>query len=200
LRAKVTQNGNITFLKGGLVTIGYELKQNSSCPTKKVYKDISIEERFNGQIFKDKDTLKINVTEGKTIKWFNCNQKDLILTNSTSKNYIPKKSGNYGVIVNSNVCRDTLSCFNVKMLLINELNPFKFNVYPNPVCSYLNIDLEEDFLNLNAEIIDITGKLVDSFVIYAHQKEYPIKLNKGHYNLKIISKESIFFVSSLLVE
>ena len=200
LKAKVTQNGNIAFLKGGSVNIGYELKQNSSCPMKKVFKDIFIVEKFNGQISQDKDTLKINVSDGKTIQWFNCDQKELILANSSSKNYLPIKSGNYGVIVSSNACRDTSLCFTIKLLLMSELNPLKINVHPNPACSHLNIEMDKDFLNLNAEIIDNMGKVVDSFVLYPHQKQYPIKLNKGHYSLKIIAKEGIVFLSRLLVE
>jgi hypothetical protein len=124
----------------------------------------------------------------------------LILANSSTKNYLPNKSGSYGVIVNSNVCRDTLSCFNFKLLLISELNHLKFNVYPNPARTYLNIEMEENFLNLNAYIIDNTGKIVDSFVLYSHQKQYPIKLNKGYYSLKIITNQGISFLSRFLVE
>ena len=43
--------------------------------------DVVVEERFNSEISKEKDTLKINVTEGRTIQWFNCDQNEMILTN-----------------------------------------------------------------------------------------------------------------------
>jgi len=200
LRAKVTQSGEITFFKGGPVNIGYELNHISSCPMKKVSKDVVVEERFNGEISKEKDTLKINFTEGRTIQWFNCDQKDMILANSSTKNYLPIKSGTYGVIVNSNTCSDTLSCFTIKLLLMNELNPLKINFYPNPACSYLNIEMDVDFVNLNAEIIDDSGKIVESFLLHPNQKQYPIKLNKGYYSLKIISKEGNSHLSRLMVE
>ena len=200
LRAKVTQSGEIAFFKGGPVNIGYELNHISSCPMKKVSKDVVVEERFNGEISKEKDTLKINFTEGRTIQWFNCDQKDMILANSSTKNYLPIKSGTYGVIVNSNTCSDTLSCFTIKLLLMNELNPLKINFYPNPACSYLNIEMDVDFVNLNAEIIDDSGKIVESFLLHPNQKQYPIKLNKGYYSLKIISKEGNSHLSRLMVE
>lgn len=200
LIAKVTQSGEITFFKGGPVNIGYELNHISSCPMKKVSKDVVVEERFNGEISKEKDTLKINFTEGRTIQWFNCDQKDMILANSSTKNYLPIKSGTYGVIVNSNTCSDTLSCFTIKLLLMNELNPLKINFYPNPACSYLNIEMDLDFVNLNAEIIDDSGKIVESFLLHPNQKQYPIKLNKGYYSLKIISKEGNSHLSRLMVE
>ena len=73
---------------------------------------------------------------------------------------------------------------------IHETTAKKVSVYPNPADEFLNIRIEDDFLNATAVFTDFTGRIIASFSMEALNKSIPIsELMKGTYILKLINQE-----------
>jgi len=76
---------------------------------------------------------------------------------------------------------------------ISEIKNNGFNIYPNPVYNYLNIELHEAALRTTIEITDVLGKKVGSFDFTEGQKHLSIpveNLSKGVYTVKVRSGNS----------
>jgi hypothetical protein len=93
-------------------------------------------DNLNSSIFQSNDTLLIN-NNYDSYQWINCDSNSIIL-NENNSYFIPQSNGNFSVIIQNNICSDTLGCFNYNVNLISSKNNV-FNIWPNPTENILNI-------------------------------------------------------------
>jgi len=114
------------------------------------------------------DTLTANEA-GATYQWLNCPSMSII-DGATSQSYTATTSGEYAVIVDNVLCRDTSACYTVTGDGVMESNfENELLVYPNPTNGELSIDLGANHESVAITILDIRGKIIQSHTHYASQ-------------------------------
>ncbi len=119
-------------------------------------------------------------------QWYNQNGP---IDNAVSQNYNFVSDGSYYVIVtNSNGCSATSNILNTIFLDANNYEIDNIiKLYPNPVQSFLHIELEKQFLG---KITDLTGKIL----LNVNTKDIDVSsLSAGIYILNIVSDGKIYY-------
>jgi hypothetical protein len=106
---------------------------------------------------------------GITYQWTDCADGSEI-AGSTAQTFSATANGNYAVIINDNGCIDTSACFSITSLGIIE-NGFGKDLllYPNPTSGKLTIDLGGILENININITDLSGRLIQTKTYYHRQ-------------------------------
>jgi PKD repeat protein len=98
------------------------------------------------------------------------------------------------LIVSNGNCSDTIS----KQIIvgspasINNSNVSNINVFPNPANEFVTINIE-DFQNKNIELIDISGKLIQSKLANSKNTTLDLEeLSSGVYFLRIQQNDTLF--------
>lgn len=93
----------------------------------------------------------------------------------------------------SNTSPNTHSIIRLKVsnsVDIQETITKQVSIYPNPVDEFLNVRLDDDYLNARAIITDFTGREIASYNMEALDKSISVsQLSKGTYILKLIREE-----------
>lgn len=122
-------------------------------------------------------------------QWIDCINSNSPIPGATQKTFIPSADGTYAVVVSSNNCTDTSSCYSIftTSILRNTFGD-SLNVFPNPTTGNLTVDLGKEYTHSEGQIVDISGKVISSFHYQSTQKFYiDIKGPKGTYFLKFKS-------------
>ena len=93
--------------------------------------------------------------------WLDCDNNNAIITGETNQSFAPSIDGNYAVEINLNGCIDTSICTLIT-LSIHELNSNNLTIYPNPVIDLIHIQSTIDISNVEYEIIDAQGKIIQT--------------------------------------
>ncbi len=119
-----------------------------------------------------------------SFQWYDCNNDSLIIY-QTSNSYQVRDTGSYAVIIKKRGCVDTSECIPVYFVGLKEI-PFQnqLKYFPNPTTGELNISLNNLYQNLDIQIRNIHGQLV--------QKE--TYQNQQQLELTIAGKAGIYFV------
>lgn len=75
-------------------------------------------------------------------QWLNCDSNYAPISGETGFFYSAPNNGNYAVVVSTNACVDTSSCYSISTYLANNTlqNRSDVRLYPNPVNDYLSIE------------------------------------------------------------
>jgi hypothetical protein len=108
------------------------------------------------------ETLTSDET-GATYQWVTCPAMTII-DGATGQSYQATMNGSYAVIISKNSCIDTTECLAVTTLGIVE-NDFGNNivVFPNPTNGEFSIDLGSNYESSSIEIMQIDGRIIQSF-------------------------------------
>jgi glucose/arabinose dehydrogenase len=120
--------------------------------------------------------------EGNTYQW---QLDDADILNATSSTYSTTVAGTYSVIVtNASLCSDTSNAIEVSLCTSMDETGFgKFNLYPNPAESVLNIEFYvAENMNVVVNIFNATGQLVNS-----QQKNFASGMNKFQTDISGLS-------------
>ncbi len=117
---------------------------------------------------------------GAAYQWYDCTLQQVI-AKEINKDYTPKNSGNYAVIVTQNNCTDTSNCVSVISTKVNQLESIQnLQLYPNPTPgnSTLTYTLMESS-TISLEIYNIFGILVQKIQKSEKQGagEYQLNMN-----------------------
>ncbi|MCB9256793.1 MAG: T9SS type A sorting domain-containing protein [Chitinophagales bacterium] len=116
------------------------------------------------------DTLNLSLSQagatlsadqaGASYQWLSCPTYTIIPT-AELQSYTATSNGDYAVIISNGSCIDTSLCYNISGLGILE-NSFgnEFVVYPNPTLGQLSIDLGESYIEVKAQLRDLSGRLL----------------------------------------
>lgn len=142
--------------------------------------DVNVTATFN--------TLSVPVASGATYQWIDCNLNNAPVAGATTHQFTPAATSMYAVIINQNGCIDTSACTQITILDNGDITHHQDNwkVFPNPSLNeFIILTTQHDEVTL----FDITGKLLDTFLVKANEPlTYVQKLAQGCYLL--IGKES----------
>ncbi len=140
-------------------------------------------------IIRETDSLSSSWTNVSTYQW-QLNGQDI--AGATSRKYKPTVNGIYTVkvvflIQKGNTCNKTSTAFDLQNVGIgNRIEQDKIEIYPNPATNIITINSKLDFLELNLEIYDLSGKLIMNKMIFKDNLTINInEIQSGIYMLKI---------------
>ena len=130
-------------------------------------------------------TITANASSG-TFQWVDCDNNYAWISGETGQSFAPAVDGNYAVIVTQGPCSDTSSCTYILTVDIAKYeNNSSINVYPNPVSSELNIEINGTLKNTNFEIINSVGQIVSNGTFPGKTVIQTSSLPTGVYLIKL---------------
>ena len=90
-----------------------------------------------------------------TYQWIDCSN-GVAINGETNQTFTASANGDYAVVVSEGNCTDTSDCITVAIIGLEE-NTFNYSIYPNPVISTLNVEMNGNGLVF---IYDMFGQLI----------------------------------------
>ena len=105
-------------------------------------------------------TLTANAA-GATYQWLDCNNGNAPIPGETNQVFNPSGNGDYAVQITQNGCTATSACYNITGVGINNM-AFASSIllHPNPSTGKLQLDLGENYANVQIQISNTNGQLV----------------------------------------
>ena len=133
-----------------------------------------------------------------TYQWLDCDNNYAIMVGDTNQVFNVTAAGSYAVEVTQNGCVDTSACYS-NSLGIHDFNASSIDIYPNPFSQELNVNLGEVHKNIEVNITDVSGKLVQS---YKFEKTQLLKLDfdgpNGYYFIEVKTDSGLESISKVL--
>ncbi|MGB0402656.1 MAG: T9SS type A sorting domain-containing protein [Salibacteraceae bacterium] len=129
---------------------------------------------------------------GANYQWIDCDTKQEI-GGANQSQFSPTYNGNFALVVGTNGCTDTSSCYTISTVGI-EKSQFAKNVsvFPNPSNGTFNIKLPHSLINWEIHVTDLSGKIVYTNSI-TNTSKTTFTLNKtGYFILEVKSENDIF--------
>ena len=98
------------------------------------------------------------VESGATYQWLDCDNGNNPISGATNQSYTALSNGNYAVVISQSNCTDTSMCASVTNVGIEKFDFDALSIYPNPVNSFLTIDLKVVNQPYNCTITTLDGK------------------------------------------
>ncbi|MEZ4917717.1 MAG: GEVED domain-containing protein [Saprospiraceae bacterium] len=96
-------------------------------------------------------------------QWLDCGNGFEPIPGAVAQSFTATEDGNYAVLLSTNGCVDTSSCFPVVVTGIIESNfEQQVRVYPNPTSGHLVVDLGAAYDRISWKITDEQGRLIQS--------------------------------------
>ena len=129
---------------------------------------------------------------GTFYQWMNCDSNNAI-SGAINNFYVPNVTGNYAVIATDTMGCDTSDCFFVQTISINTIKShYNFRVYPNPNSGSVNIEMGIDNIPWFVEILDLNGRIIESYRIETSNFLFQHNLPAGIYLIRAKGKRSVF--------
>ena len=113
---------------------------------------------LNPGLKQNNDSL-IATSKGGQYQWIRCDTPNKGKINgATGRIFMPKKGGDYAVIVSKNQCQDTSSCKTFKTVGIRNLAKDKAAIYPNPTKEDVTVAFRQFMKDVRVRLSDLTGK------------------------------------------
>ena len=194
VNSPVSSSQTVSLCSGQSVTVG-----SSTYSSTGVYVDVlTASNGCDSTVTTDLTVLQVNTSvtqvdneltanEANVVyQWIDCSTS-FAINGATSQTFTATSDGDYAVIVMSNGCSDTSTCYTVSGLGLNENDQLaSFIVYPNPSQSEVFIDLGDFYDDVIVMVMDLSGKIISS-EIFKHSKVIEQKLGQetGIYFLRI---------------
>lgn len=114
----------------------------------------------NVSITANDPTLSANVA-GAQYQWVNCNNNFQPIVGATEASFTPTSLGSYAVVISSNGCTDTSTCYSINNVGFEQLEVGSdFTVFPNPSNGHFQIGSIQPFKQTTVRVINALGVLV----------------------------------------
>ena len=132
---------------------------------------------------------------GASYKWLDCNNGYAAVPGATSQTFKPTANGTYAVEVSNSSCTDTSSCYTIANVGLEELlTNTNVEIYPNPASNNVSIKFNKTVRNLDVELLNSAGQIVESYVFdNTRQADVILNVPTGVYIVKISAENSIVF-------
>lgn len=128
---------------------------------------------------------------GLSYQWIDCENNNTPISGETNQSYTATTNGNYAVIITDGECSATSECHSITNLGVIETElGNSISIYPNPTNQELNIDLGQEYSNIEIEIKTLLGQVVFN-QNYSSIKNLKLNLigTEGIYLMTIQSQE-----------
>jgi hypothetical protein len=144
------------------------------------------------QVTQDGLLLTANTVSGASYQWIYCSDLTPV-PNQTFSQFAPQANGTYAVVITDNCGSDTSDCITISTIGIDELKSV-FQVYPNPVNSELNVEIDLTVSEAIYSILDLNYRIIQTGKILQSQPINVRSLADGTYILKIESLGYVRFI------
>lgn len=136
---------------------------------------------------------------GAGYQWLDCSTHQPV-AGATTQNFTATHNGSYRCVITIGSCIDTTNCVSVTGVGIADINPYHFNLYPNPTSGSFTI--ENDYSGkLTIEILNILGEQVKVFSMNSAQQTFEISdLAANIYEVRISNREKVLKVMRIMKE
>ncbi len=123
-------------------------------------------------------TLTTNFVTGYTYQWVDCNNGFSPLAGETSRMFTATTNGSYAVVITSNGCSDTSSCFTFNSVSLKDKSSAYANVkiYPNPTSGEFYIDFGRNEEEVNIVVRNTIQQIIS---VSGHSNIKRVKLETG---------------------
>ncbi|GLR16820.1 T9SS type A sorting domain-containing protein [Portibacter lacus] len=101
-------------------------------------------ENLEASITEDENGMLVSNSDANQYQWYNC-VTNMIISGEESSAFTPTETGDYALIISSEMCADTSECLAITISETEDLSSLAaISLFPNPAHSYLlikNIDL-----------------------------------------------------------
>ena len=176
------------------------IKSKSGCDSIEYTIDVTIN-KPNTWVSKSGNKHIYTTTNGSAnFQCLDCDANYSKITGETSKQYSPKKNGNYAVEVNENSCVDTSICNSFVLAGLKDILTQQIVLSSNPSSGYFSIKCANTLHNVNVSLFDTKGALIQKWEISSLQdQEFHVETTHGLFHLKIEASEG-FKILPLMIE
>ena len=145
------------------------------------------------------DVLSANLTQAE-YQWLDCEDDYSIIPGDTNQVFNIPGAGSYAVIVTVNGCSDTSTCIS-NSLGIHAFSQEGIDIYPNPFQNELHINLNQIHELIEVNIIDATGKLIQSNT-FEKKQWLKIEFNgeSGTYFIEVKTKSGLKLTKTIIMQ
>jgi hypothetical protein len=94
-------------------------------------------------------------------QWVDCNVGNQFISGETSNSFVPTSSGSYAVVVSSNQCESTSTCYPVIITSAGkDIAPTPFTAFPNPAHENISIRFPQSFKKATVALVNPLGQLL----------------------------------------
>jgi hypothetical protein len=118
---------------------------------------------------------------GSSFQWYENNNP---IPGAVYPGYVPTQNGNYTVVItDANGCTGNSAVFSYTTLGIsNASQSIRYSLFPNPASDFLNIHAEENALNKEMSLLNVSGNVVMKiFLTDTNTKIDLSKISEGIY-------------------
>ena len=110
-------------------------------------------------VVKNGDILEAE-TGGISYQWIDCTNGNTVIEGAVNDTFEPEVDGTYAVIIESEDCTVTSSCFDVNWLNTQDLSISDVKIYPNPVQNELQLSFPKNQQSIKYTITDVLGNVL----------------------------------------
>lgn len=125
--------------------------------------------------------LTSNHTGGLSYEWINCDENLVV---GVGQSYSPINNGSYAVIISTDECIDTSSCYSVKGISVDEIKMSAFNVYQSKMNNMVYVNSKDQQTIDRVVVRDLLGKRIMDKEIVSSSFEFELLFN-GIYVLEL---------------
>ncbi len=164
--------------------------------------DLTILPEPNAQLEVVDDRLTLSeINAGDSYQWYDC-ATDLPIAGATGPAFESSEDGEYYIEVSNGLCTVISLCTEAIMVVTSaeEVRSPEIKLYPNPAKNYLNIELGEYYEEVQLEIIDMSGKQLQSSSAFSTDR---LQVDLGQWTgilvVRISASEGVILQSRVLV-
>lgn len=205
------QNLNVTECKSYTVPSGKKvitvtqivtdiIKSKNGCDSIQYTIDVTINKPNTG-VTKSGNKLIAATTNGSALfQWLDCDANYSKIAGETTKQYSPKKNGNYALEVNENSCVDTSNCLSFVLTGIKNVLTQQIIVSSNPSKGSFAISCTNSLQNVKITLFDAKGGIIKIWEMPSlREQDFHLEIFPGLYYLKIDAAEG-FKILPLMFE
>jgi hypothetical protein len=136
-------------------------------------------------------TLTANMA-GAQYQWVDCNNNFQPIAGATQASFSPTTTGSYAVVVSSNGCSETSTCYFINTVGLNELQvESDFSIFPNPSNGSFKLMSKQAFKRTSIKIYNELGVVVfDKFFEYKESIDVNLNQPAGIYFIELIDENA----------
>lgn len=174
-------NGEL-YTTSGVYT---QLLQNAVGCDSIITLDLTIFSLQNGTIT---DGITVSATQtGVNYQWIDCTDK-VPVSGAVFQSFTPTENGSYAVVLSVGPCADTSACTTFSTIGLDENEPLKFSIFPNPAQNEVNVLITGIDKETEMSVCAITGQEIVKFSAIKSEEVFNIQISEwesGIYFCKI---------------
>lgn len=123
-------------------------------------------------------------------QWYDCDDEDRVLPNSSSRTFIAPSTGTYKVRLRNDQCERFSVCYTVDYLSTNQLSTQNWTIFPNPTTGQITLTGNASISEGTVEVLDGVGRVIaTSSLNQEGNQTMTLEGAPGIYSIRITSEQ-----------